>query len=377
MKIAIDARLLERRITGIGRSLMLLLNEIPKIDTKNEYYLFTYETINHDKNFYKNIPTIKNFLPQKIFSPIWSNFILSFYLRKNKIDLLFSVNQIVPLIKIRPCKYISVVHDVIYKADPNFLPYIYRKYLQFFAYFSIRISDIIITISAFSKKDILKHYKIDSDKVKVILQSANSDFVKLDLTEDEKNEIKKKNNLAKKNVLYVGMIENRKNILGILKVADKVKEVNKDVGFILVGKLGYGSKKIIIEINKRENVTHLSNVDDELLKKLYNISNVFLFPSFYEGFGYPPLEAMQCGLPVIASDNTSLSEVVGAGGLLHNPNDYEAMTNDILKLLSDDQFYNKISKQGIEQAKKFNLEKTAQQIVNIFNSLDAENKKNE
>ena len=86
---------------------------------------------------------------------------------------------------------------------------------------------------------------------------------------------------------------------------------------------------------------------------------------------------MQCGLPVIASDNTSLSEVVGAGGLLHNPNDYEAMTNDILKLLSDDQFYNKISKQGIEQAKKFNLEKTAQQIVNIFNSLDAENKKNE
>ncbi|MCB9207646.1 MAG: glycosyltransferase family 4 protein [Ignavibacteriales bacterium] len=375
MKIAIDARLLERRITGIGRSLMLLLNEIPKIDTKNEYYLFTYETINHDKNFYKNIPTIKNFLPQKIFSPIWSNFILPFYLRKNKIDLLFSVNQIVPLIKIRPCKYISVVHDVIYKADPNFLPYIYRKYLQIFAYFSIRISDIIITISVFSKKDILKHYKINSDKVKVILQSANSDFIKLDLTEDEKNEIKKINRLAKKNVLYVGMIENRKNIFGILKVADKVKEVNKDVGFILVGKFGYGSEKIIYEINKRENVTHLSNVDDELLKKLYNISNVFLFPSFYEGFGYPPLEAMQCGLPVIASDNTSLSEVVGAGGLLHNPNDYEGMTEDILKLLSDDQFYNKISQQGIEQAKKFNLEKTAQQIVNIFNSLDAENKK--
>ncbi|MCB9247188.1 MAG: glycosyltransferase [Ignavibacteriales bacterium] len=171
------------------------------------------------------------------------------------------------------------------------------------------------------------------------------------------------------------MIENRKNIFGILKVADKVKEVNKDVGFILVGKFGYGSEKIIYEINKRENVTHLSNVDDELLKKLYNISNVFLFPSFYEGFGYPPLEAMQCGLPVIASDNTSLSEVVGVGGLLHNPNDYEGMTKDILKLLSDDQFYNKISQQGIEQAKKFNLEKTAQQIVNIFNSLDAEKKK--
>lgn len=370
MRIAIDARLLERRITGIGRALMLILKEIPKLDQKNQYFLFTYEKIDHDDKFYKNISTIKSFLPQKIFSPIWSNLILPVYLKRNNIDILFSVNQIVPLIKLEPTKYISIVHDVIYKADPNFLPSVYRKYLQFFAHFSIKISDLIITISEYSKKDILKHYNIDPQKIKVVLQSANSDFINLNLNELQKDEIKHRYNLPKKIVLYVGMIENRKNIFGILKVADLISVSNENIGFILVGKLGYGSDKIVKEIKNRKNVQHLQNVDDEMLKQLYNVSDVFLFPSFYEGFGYPPLEAMQCGLPVIASDNTSLSEVIGNGGLLHNPYDYEAMSADILKLITDDEFYFQLSRQGIVQASKFNLVKTVQEIVDIFDTFN-------
>lgn len=370
MNIAIDARLLERRITGIGRSLMLILNEIPKLDKNNKYFLFTYEKIDHDNKFYENISTIKSFLPQKLFSPVWSNFILPFYLKKNKIDILFSVNQIVPLVKLKPTKYISIVHDVIYKADANFLPTVYRKYLQIFAYFSIRISDLIITISEYSKNDILKNYSIDSNKIKVVLQSANSDFKNIGLNEIQKDEIKKSYKLPPKIVLYVGMIENRKNIFGILKVADLIKNSNENIEFILVGKLGYGSDKIVKEISKRKNVQHLSDVDDDMLKKLYNVSDVFLFPSLYEGFGYPPLEAMQCGLPVIASNNTSLSEVVGDGGLLHHPHDYEAMAKDVLRLTIDKEFYTMISQKGIKQAGKFNLNKTVQKIVDIFNTFN-------
>jgi len=143
MNIGIDARLLERRVTGIGRILMLLLKEIPKVDKKNKYFLFSYGSLDVEKNFYINVTTVKSLLPQKLFSPIWNNFILPHYLKKEKIDLLFSVNQILPLFKVKGCKYISIVNDVIYKADPNFLPFTYRKYLQFFAYFSIKISDLI------------------------------------------------------------------------------------------------------------------------------------------------------------------------------------------------------------------------------------------
>ncbi len=369
MNIGIDARLLERKITGIGRSLELLLKEIPKVDKKNKYYIFTYEPISFESDFYINISTVKNFLPSKIFSPLWSNFFLPIYLKKHNIDILFSINQIVPLIKISSCKYISVVHDVIFKADPNFLPFIYRKYLQFFAFFSIRISDVIITISEYSKKDILKHYKIDENKIKVIYQSANPEFVKENIDVDEKNALKRKLKLKEHIILYVGKIENRKNILGIIKVANELKKNFTDFIFVLVGKVGYGGEKILAQVNKNENIKHLSNVDDKLLKKLYNISDVFIFPSLYEGFGYPPLEAMQCALPVISSNNTSLIEVVGEGGILHDPMDYKAMSRSIVKIISDKTFCSQIKKKSLIQANKFSLNKTAKEIVSVFNSI--------
>jgi len=373
MKIGIDARLLERRITGIGRVLITLLNDIPKFDSKNNYFLFTYSPVDFNSSFYTNIKTIKSILPQKLFAPIWSNFILPYYLKKNKMDILFSVNQIIPLIKVKGCKYISIVHDVIYKADPNFLPFIYRKYLQFFAYFSIHISDSIITDSEYSKKDILKHYKVDEKKIKVILPAAKKDFHPIDLGKEEINEIKSKYNLPEYIVLYVGMIENRKNIPGILKVADLINEKRSDVGFVLIGKKGYGGKAILKEVAKRTNAFHLTNIDDGLLKKFYNLADVFLFPSKYEGFGYPPLEAMQSGLPVISANNTSLKEIVGDGGIMHNFDDYNSMADDIIRLLEDSEYRSELIKRGFQQAKKFNSDSTVTEFLTVFNSF--ENKK--
>jgi|GEM_PF-383325 len=370
MNIGIDARLLERRITGIGRSLMIMLDEIPKYDSGNKYFLFSYGSIPHDCKFYTNVTTVRCLLPQKIFSPIWSIFVLPLYLKKYNIDILLSINQIVPLIKIKGCKYISVVNDVIYKKDRKYLPFIYRTYLQFLSHFSIKISDVIITISEYSKNDIIKHYNLNTDKVKVVYPSANTEFKPLGLIEEEKNKIKSSLHLSPFVVLYVGVIENRKNILGILKVADEIYERNKDVDFLLVGKLGHGSNRILSAIQKRKNVFLHSNIDDLMLKKLYNISNVFLFPSLYEGFGYPPLEAMQCGLPVITSNNTSLREIVGDGGILHDPHDYKSMADDILRLIADKELYARMRVQGIARSKKYTVERYVSGILDVFNSLN-------
>jgi len=369
MNIGIDARLLERRITGIGRVLITFLDDIPKFDKENEYFLFSYAPLDFNRNFYKNISTIKSFIPQKLFAPIWSNFILPLYLKNNKIDLLFSVNQILPLIKVNNCKYVSIVHDVIYKADPNFLPFIYRKYLQFFAHFSIKISDKIITDSEYSKTDILKHYNVPESKIRVILPATNKDFKPMNLSDYEKEQIKITFNLLNHIILYVGMIENRKNILGILMIADIINKQRSDVEFILVGKKGYGSEKLLKEVNKSGNVKHLTNIDDSTLKKLYNIADVFLFPSYYEGFGYPPLEAMQSGLPVVASNNTSLKEIIDFGGIMHDAEDYKSMSRDILNLLDDKSFYLEMRNKGIERANKFNEDIPAKELVEVFNSF--------
>ena len=132
MNIGIDTRILERKISGIGRFLKLVLDELPLVDNKNKYFLFTYEKLNINRAYFTNVNTVKSFLPQKLFAPVWLNFILPKYLKQNKIDLFFCVNQQIHLIKLKNVKYILVLHDVIYKVDKTFHPLIYRKYLEFF-----------------------------------------------------------------------------------------------------------------------------------------------------------------------------------------------------------------------------------------------------
>ena len=369
MNIGIDTRILERRMTGIGRFLNSLLKELPVVDKYNKYFLFTYDKLRMKDDFYTNISTGKSFLPQKLYAPIWINFVLPKILKDKNIDLFFSINQLTPLRKLRNTKYILVLHDVIYKVDKTYHPFIYRKYLQFFTYFSIKRSDLIITVSNFSKQDILKYYNIEEKKIKVIYQAAEKEFYPLSLTDDEKQEIMNITGSPDHIILYIGVIENRKNINGIIKIADEVFQSNKKIKFLLIGRVGFGGKKILKEVIKRKNIIHLEYVDDEQLKKLYNVSTVFLFPSYYEGFGFPPLEAMQSGLPVLASNTTSLKEIINSGGILHNPDDYKSFADDIIKLVEDKEYYKRQSEKGIERAKEFNINKSARELVNVFNSL--------
>ncbi len=369
MNIGIDARILERKMTGIGRFLNSLLKELPNVDKENKYFLFSYDNLRIKEDFYTNISTGKSSLHQKLFAPIWINFIIPKVLKQNKIDLFFSVNQLTPLWKLSNTKYILVLHDVIYKVDKTYHPFIYRKYLQCFTYFSIKKCDLIITVSNYSKQDILKHYSVSEQKIKVVYPAAENDFYHLNLSDREKAKVLNAYGAPDHIILYIGVIENRKNIIGIIKIADEVYTRNKKIKFLLIGRIGYGGEKILKEVLKRKNLIHIEYVDDDQLKKLYNVSTIFLFPSFYEGFGFPPLEAMQSGLPVLASNTTSLKEVIKSGGILHDPNDYKSFTDDIFKLIEDKEFYTLQKNKGIEQAREFNIEKTARELVNVYNSL--------
>lgn len=370
MRIGIDARLLERKMTGIGRFLSNFLKELPEIDNKNTYYLFSYKQIENIDPYFNNIATGNYRINEKLFSPFWTNFILPKYLQQYKIDIYFSVNKILPYKKFRNVKYISVIHDVFYKMDDSFHPYLYRKYLDTFLKISIGKSDLIVTVSNNSKKDIVALFDYPESKIRVVHESADKDFRPIELSELEKQNIRKQYRLSEKFILYVGVIENRKNILGILTIADLIYRNNKELRILLIGRSGYGSKNILDEIRKRENVIYLDFVEEATLRKLYSMSRAFLFLSFYEGFGLPPLEAMQSGVPVVASDSSSLPEVVGSGGILHSPRDYQLVYDDIMKLVEDDEYYHFWRQKGLERAKHFSLRNTSTSIVEIFNSIN-------
>jgi len=137
----------------------------------------------------------------------------------------------------------------------------------------------------------------------------------------------------------------------------------------LIGKPGFGFKEIFKEVKTRDNICYLDHIQDKDLPHIYNLAKIFLFPSFYEGFGLPPLEAMQSGLPVLTSNVSSLPEVVGEGGVMHDPRDYKGFTRDIIRLLDSKDFYQEMKNKAVLQAKKFSWRKATEELVNIFNKI--------
>jgi glycosyltransferase involved in cell wall biosynthesis len=370
MKIAIDARVLEKQMTGIGRYLWDILVEIPKYDTRNSYFLLSTQPLkNYDNNFYTNI-VLDKISNRKLFSPFWLNILVPSFLKKEKIDIFFSPNNLCPIFSLKNTKKIITIHDVMFKIDRYYYSFFYRKYLDIMLKKSIDASDKIITISNCSKNDIVKYYSINPDKIDVIYRVADNKFQPRTVDETFRKELNIKYGLPDKFVLYVGLIENRKNIKTILKSADLVSKQRQDIKFILIGNKGFGFNNIKTEIEKRQGtVKYLRFVDDKDLPFLYNLASIFFLTSYYEGFGLPVLEAMQSGTPVVTSNVSSLPEVVGEAGFMCSPEDAETFASLLIKLIEDEKLYSEFANKAVAFAQKFNRNTVIKQHLNIFNSF--------
>jgi glycosyltransferase involved in cell wall biosynthesis len=374
MNIAIDARVLGKGITGTGRYLVFFLDKIDLDKRNNQLFLIInsdnfLSKYSADKDFiYIKAPNMKKL--DKIFSPIWLNIFLPRLLNRYKIDLYFTCNILLPIKKIKNVKTVAIVHDVIHRADKSFYPFFYRLYLNFFLPQTLKNADKIITVSNYSKEDIVKFYKVEKEKIEVVYSSADKKFQPKTYSDDEIKRFSSKLNLPERFILYVGVLEKRKNIVGLVEIALMLKNKGYNIPLVLVGKKGFGFDQIENLIAKHNDVIiHFSFVDDDDLLFLYNNALVFVFPSFYEGFGLPPVEAMQCGLPVITSNTSSLPEVVGDGGILKSPNDIEGFVNTIIKFYEDKNYYKSMRLKALEQSKKFSSEKSTKEIVKVFEEL--------
>jgi len=369
MNIGIDARLLSTKIRGTSRYLANIIQYLPQFDKTNKYFVFQYEGLPEDNKFYSYVTIKKNRFPRQIFEHFWLNFILPKYITELKIDLFFTPYIFVPIRK-RNWKNVIAIADSLTKTCKEYYTYHYKKYMDLLVPPSIKRSDAIITISNSAMQDIIKFYDVSPDKIQVMHLWTDDKYKPLIISEIEKKNLLKKYNIPEKFVLFVSVLEERKNITAIIKVSDILVSRGIDVKFVLVGREGFGFKKIESALIKRKDyIICLNYVDDEDLIMLYNLSTIFFFPTHYEGFGLPPLEAMKCGIPVITSNNSSLPEVVGEGGLLGNSNDYEFFANSITKLLSDEKYYADMKRKAIEQASKFNPETHITKLINIFNNL--------
>jgi len=356
-------------MTGINRVLLNIVKYIPQFDNVNKYYLYTYDDPPIKNNYYTYITTIKNKLPRQIYEHYWLNFILPDFLSKQNIDLFFTPYVLVPLKKGK-YKNVIVIHDVMTKACKEHYSFHYRKYMDMIVPLAIKRSDAIVTVSESSMKDIIKYYNVPEEKVHCMHLWTDEKYKPINFSEEEKKLLQKKYNLPKKFILFVGAIEQRKNISGLLKISDILKSKGINISFVLVGSAGFGFKQLQKEITARkERITYLNYVDEGDIPYIYNLTSIFIFPSHYEGFGLPVLEAMKCGTPVLTSDNSSLPEVVGEGGLLCNADDVDSFVENIKLLLWNKEFYNSMGNKARKQAEKFTPELQLHKLIDVFNRI--------
>jgi len=218
--------------------------------------------------------------------------------------------------------------------------------------------------------DLVKLYNVEPEKITVIHLEAGSRFSPLKVGKEDKEKLCQKYHLPDKFILYIGVIENRKNISGILNISDIVYKNDPGIKTVMIGREGFGFNNLIPEIKRRcDHVLYLNFVEDEYINLIYNSAFVFLFPSFYEGFGLPPLEAMQCGIPALVSNSSSLNEVVGENGLSFAPNDYNSFALEIIRLSEDPVYYKSRVEESLIQAGKFTIGNTMEKLIKVFNKV--------
>ena len=307
-------------------------------------------------NINVNLNIVKPKLANKYFAHLWTHFILPF----KKGDVLFCPANVAPIFVPKNKKLVLTLHDVAFETYPNSFSIFFRLYYKFIIPINIKRADKIITVSKSSKCEIEKYYPFAKEKIEVIYLGVEQSFKRLNIQK-------------KKQILYVGSMNERKNFSSVLKVYTLLD--NNDYTLVMVGRfasnfaLDDATKVLIDTAESNPLIEFKSDVCNNELVKIYNESMLFIFPSFYEGFGLPVLEAMACGTPVVCSDVTSLPEVGGDAVVYCDPNNVNDIVEKMEMVLSDKKLQQDMIEKGLKRAKQFTWEKAAQEHMKVFEEV--------
>lgn len=367
MKIGIDARLLTDNKTGIGTYTNRLITELAAADKENQYVLYT------DKEHEFNMPD--NFsirlIPQRR-RILWTNLYLPWYLSADNIDIFHSVaNFEVPIMA--RCKIVVTIHDLIPLLYPELVPFRYRVLFRTLIKKAAERSKKVLTVSHSSKKDIIELLGINSDRVVVIYEAGHTQSPSI-LDKTTPDQIRERFKLCGRYILFVGVIEPKKNIPTLIKAFKLLKRNGGggDIKLVIAGGKGWFYDQVftcVEELGLKNEVIFTGFVSKEDLYQLYNGAELFVFPSLYEGFGLPPLEAMACGTPVVCSNTGSLPEVVGDAGIFVDPMDLNGWVEAMRGVLNNPSLQARMVEKGLERAKQFSWKKTAEETLKVYHEV--------
>lgn len=371
MIIGIDAsRAFSGERTGIEEySFQVIKNLLDKLKGDQ---VFLYIRQGQEIGF--NIP--KNWSVKKIKWPwLWTQLGLSLEMLLHPVDVLFVPAHVVPII--HPKKTIVTVHGLEYEFFPEGYSFWERMYMRWSIKLSCRWAEKIIAVSENTKKDLINLYKVPEGKIEVIYEGTSVSVIASEAKQsrDYADRIATvatlpRNDKSEPYILFIGRLEARKNIIGTIKAFEILNEKYKiPHQLILAGKFGHESKGIkeyLASSPHQSEIILPGFVSEAEKQELLKYADAFLFPSFYEGFGLPILEAQSAGVPVITSDISSLPEVAGEGALFVDPNSPKQIAEAAYSLISDKSLRDAIIEKGHKNAQKFNWEKCAVKIAEIL-----------
>ena len=367
MRIAIDAHSVGTGLGGNESYATNLIEALAEIDQTNRYTLYVTkrEAVERFGNRWPNF-LVRSTLPHTPLIRI--PLTLSAELRRNPVDVLHVQFTSPPF---SPCPVVVSIHDLSFEHLPETFKWRSRKQLRITVRRTARQASQVIALSEYARNDIVNTYQVSPERISVIPLSAGAHFRPI-VNEEELQRVRQTYGIKGEYMLSVGAIQPRKNLGRLVAAYARLRRAKPEVKLpklVLAGKCGWlydETFRAIKELELSEAVIVTGYVPENDLPALYSGAVCFIYPSYFEGFGLPPLEAMQCGVPVIAGDRTSLPEVVGDAGILVDPYDVDALAAALEKVVSDADLRSELSVKGLARAKLFEWRETARQTLAVY-----------
>jgi glycosyltransferase involved in cell wall biosynthesis len=367
LRIAIDAHSVGTGLGGNESYATNLIEALAEIDQANRYTLYVTkrEALERFSNRWPNF-LVRSTLPHTPLIRI--PLTLSAELRRNPVDVLHVQFTAPPF---SPCPVVVSIHDLSFEHLPETFKWRSRKQLRITVRRSVREASQVIALSAHARHDIIDTYKVSPEKVTAIPLAAAAHFRPV-RNDAELQRVRKIYGIDGDYILAVGAIQPRKNLGRLVAAYSRLRRAKPEGNLpklVLAGKCAWlydETLRAIEELDLKTSVIVTGYVPEQDLPALYSGALCFVYPSYFEGFGLPPLEAMQCGVPVVVGNQTSLPEVVGEAGLLVDPFDVEALTAAIGSVISNLDLRSELSVKGLARAKLFEWRETARQTLAIY-----------
>ncbi|MGC9359174.1 MAG: glycosyltransferase family 4 protein [Anaerolineae bacterium] len=366
MRIGIDARLTHYRAAGISRYTLQLIKALARLQSGDAFTILqSYHTkqplVTEDRFETRRVLTPSHHRLEQLTLPLEVSLL--------KLDLLHSPDFIPPFRA--KCRSVITIHDLNFMLYPHFMT---KESARYYGQIdeAVRRSDAIIAVSNATKRDTVRLLGVDEKRITVIYEAASSYFQPMDRAEARRR-IAQRFDIGPDFILFVSTIEPRKNIPNLVRAYRLLlDEYHSDATLVLAGAKGWLFEdvfQLVRELGLEDRVRFLGRVATEELLWLYNAARVLVAPSFYEGFGLTPLEAMACGTPVVVSDVSSLPEIVADAGLTAPPDDPEAIAAAVWRVLDDNGLWDSLAAKGLKRAACFSWDKAAEQTLALYHSV--------